>query len=230
MRRTVVIVYLTLAWMSIGSAQGQICKWVDEDGITHYETRCPEDGRANVLDLDTGPGGDASGEAQASQEPERFEPLLPADNGQAEIALAPSQPSVLDNAQARDRCVRALTNLVVLQVQAPVFYDEQGVLHHGESDRARNYEGPRTYVSNRDRDEEILRYRTYLRDSCGQSQAEREGLADLALAQNLPGIQDEICADKENLMKRLQIGITGLPTTAAEELQSYLELNCEQGR
>lgn len=227
MRQIILSLILACTWMSTNLAHAEICKWVDENGITHYETKCPDEGGAEVLKIDTGPGGEAGDEApQDAEQPEEFPPLERDENSQAEIALAPPQPSVLDNAEVRDRCVAAMTNLVVLQLQASVFYDDQGVLHPGLSDRARTYEGARTYVSDQERDTEILRYRNFLRDNCGRSEAERKGIADLFAAQKLQGIQEEICADKVSLMNRLQVGITGLPTAAAQDLRNYIELNC----
>lgn len=227
MRQIILSLILACAWISTDAAHAEVCKWVDDNGITHYDTECPDEGRAEVLEIDTGPDGEPGNESQEDVEQVvHASPLERAENSQAEIALAQPQPSVLDNAEARDRCVRAMTNVVVLQLQAPVFYDDQGVLHHGLSDRARAYEGARTYVSDQERETEILRYRNYLRDNCGRSEAEREGIADLFAAQNLQGIQEEICAGREYLLNRLQVGDSGLPTTAAQELQGYIELNC----
>lgn len=228
MRLIVSAILVTLTWLCAAPAQAQICKWVDDRGVIHYESECPDEGEGDVLDIDTkpveGPNVDLRPAAETAEE--EFPPQLHDPSAQESIKVMPPQPSLLQDDEALERCVQATTNLVILQVEAPVFYDDEGVLHHGMSAAAREYEGPRTYVDDDDRAGEIRQYENYLSENCGRSEAEREEVAERVTAQRLQSIQDEICADRETLLNRLDGGLTGLPSPSVQELRAYIANNC----
>lgn len=228
MKGIMLIVLIAFELTLIAPAQAQICKWVDDEGVTHYETKCPDQGKPEVLDLNTTPSEDSVDEGQQETEKssQEFSALKAEPGSRSEIALAPPQPSVLQNPEARANCVRATTNLVTLQMAAPVFYDDQDVLRYGWSASAKAYEGVRTYVDDQDREGEIRKYDKYLSANCGQSEREREQIAALVAEQSLPALRDEICTEKEHLLSRMSSGSTGLPVPTSRRLAQYIGENC----
>lgn len=66
------------------SAGAEICKWVDDSGVTHYAERCPDDVGAREVDIQAPPSADQMEAARARfRQPENTSPTAVAPAGSA---------------------------------------------------------------------------------------------------------------------------------------------------
>lgn len=230
MRQTVLFILLACCWCFVEAARAQMCKWVDENGVTHYATECPQGVEGKVLELDTEPSKTEAREARqrARQVQDELRDRRAGEVLEAEEKAARERAADAQAAERRDICIHALMNLATLELTVPVYYDETGELHHDRSRRSRAYEGQRTYLDDADREAETRRYQREAADYCEQSKAEQEKIARMIREKSIDEVRQEICAAKRYELERIWSGLTGIPPPAVRELQKYIEENCDQ--
>ena len=64
-----------------GDARADICKWVDEDGVTHYAAECPEGVDSRQVELEPPPPSRQDGKQAANPEAARQDKPDPAEHG-----------------------------------------------------------------------------------------------------------------------------------------------------
>jgi hypothetical protein len=161
-------------------AGAEIYKWVDEEGVTHYTDRPPEDEQATGIEIpQSAPADPAAAEAAASgatPDPATglwYEQWLAkqserkaVEKQQRELESARRQA---DQADLQTRCSIARQRLAILKTQCPVFFDGQGVLRVLCPRQATwAYEGEPRYISDDERASMIRHYEQELHGCNGQ--------------------------------------------------------------
>ena len=147
MNRTLAFVLLTLAALA---ANGQVYKWVDEKGRTHYSETPPPD-KKDAKKVDTGP---AAPPAPVRKEDWKQKELdskrRSLEKQQAEDAAGRKQ--AYEEGQRRNRCLSAQRDLKILEMQVPIFHI--------------NEKGERVYLEDKNRAAEMERARREVDTHC----------------------------------------------------------------
>jgi len=161
---------LCLCVVSVLLAGAQIYKWVDEEGITHYTDRPPQDQQATGIDIPQSvPADPAAAEAMAPGETSDtatgpwYEQWLEQQNQRKALEKQQrEQESARRQAEQADlqvRCSIARQRLRILRTECPVFFDGQGVLRVLCPRQAIwAYEGEPRYISDDERASMIRHY------------------------------------------------------------------------
>ena len=147
MNRTLAIALLGLAALA---AHGQVYKWVDEQGRTHYSETPPPD-KKDAKKVDTGPAATA---AQAPKEDWKQKEMdskrRALEKQQAEDAAGRKQ--AYEEGQRKNRCLGAQRDLRILEMAAPIYHI--------------NEKGERVYLEDKDRPAELARARREVDTHC----------------------------------------------------------------
>ena len=162
-------------------AGAEIFKWVDEDGVTHYTDRPPENQQATGIDIpQPAPADQAAaevtvpGETPDPAEGPWYEQWL-AQQSERKALEKQQQEQESARRQAkqadlRTRCATARQRFGILTTQCPVFFDGQGVLRLLCPRQATwAYEGEPRYISDDERANMIRHYERELQGCSGQS-------------------------------------------------------------
>jgi len=144
---------------SLGAAE--VYKWVDENGVVHFTDRPPQDQQFDEVDVQDHypPGAGAQGESvyeeAVQQQKIRREARIKEQEQEAEERGEAAEKKATDEAN----CSRAIHYLNTLQLQCPVFFDGAGILRAQCRGYYIAYEGERTYIEDKEREELIDHYR-----------------------------------------------------------------------
>jgi hypothetical protein len=207
-----------------GQCFPQFCKWVDENGVSHYAETCPEDVDGQQVNTDPGPSQELVEAAQArsgSLEGERA-----AQREQAQLIRQQEQASLVTRQKASgeniQRCAQARISLEVLRKPLPVYYDQARSLHFNRSRHDRWYQGTRTYLEDAQRQAEIERFGRVEAETCTDNEADiRERIRIYMQTQ-----EDDICGLLRQRLASLRRQNTGIPSDEMRELQELVETRC----
>jgi hypothetical protein len=108
----------------VSSSYGDnLCKWVDEDGATHYAESCPEGVNSHEVEIQAPPG-----RAQADEASSVYADPKTADTEPEEEPAQTTEWSSSELEQMKSRCVTAMLNLDALSQGRGIYYDSQGQL------------------------------------------------------------------------------------------------------
>jgi len=145
-KRAVALALLSLAaW----AAQGQVYKWVDEKGVTHYSESPPPDNK-KATKVDTGPSVAPAPARDDWKQKELDSKRRTLEKHQADEAS--QKKAAYDENVRKGRCRSAQRDLQILETQAPVYQTD---------DR-----GQRKYLEDRDRSAGIARARHDVETYC----------------------------------------------------------------
>jgi hypothetical protein len=201
-----------------GDARADICKWVDEGGVTHYAAECPEGVDSRQVEIEPPPPsrpGDkqaASPEALSGSEQE-----LPKNRNDRQQDRKRAKESA---AEEERRCLETREQLAVLQEQLPVYRDEQGKfrpkwLHD-------TYQGERVYLDDDQRPAEIARVRKDIQAICPNA----NDAADQDLAR-LQMLRAEWCAYARAQLETIERPEAKSSQEAIDEQREKVELHCK---
>lgn len=142
-----------LALVLCAPSWGALYKWVDKNGVTHYEETPPAGIKARELEVQSSPppGGDRNAPAAKDwQEQEREFQKRRLDQKQAEDTRAKKEAA--EKEAKRADCLRAQRNLNVLNMARPVF--------------SVNEKGERVYIEDSARQAAIEEARKAVSSSC----------------------------------------------------------------
>lgn len=111
------------ALVVVDVVNGEMCKWVDEEGCVHYAETCPEGVESTEVEIQPPPS-----QAQVEEAAKRFADVKLQRNEQGETSSEPSELSTFEFDQMRDLCIQASLSLDALSQDRPVYYDELGQL------------------------------------------------------------------------------------------------------
>lgn len=145
-----------------------ICKWVDEDGVTHYAEKCPEEVDGQNVEVDSGPS-----DAEAELARQRSEQMRNrrAERKQAELAekdvREEERAAVVTNEAVNEEfCMEASLNLYKLNQDSPVYFDENQRLQFGKSQYSGSYQGERRYIEEEEREQLTTQWRDFVDQKC----------------------------------------------------------------
>jgi hypothetical protein len=148
MIRTLAFVLLGLA---VCAAHGQVYKWVDEQGRTHYSETPPPDKKGAAKKIDTGPSAAPAAVPKDDwKQKEMDAKRRNLERQQAEDAAGRKQ-AYEENAR-RNRCLAAQRDLRILEMEAPIYHI--------------NEKGERVYLEDRNRPAEMARARAEVDSHC----------------------------------------------------------------
>jgi len=146
----------------------EICKWVDEKGVTHYAAECPEKVDAQEVEIQKGPT-----EQEIEQAQKRSQQLLDKRAARRELEKQEKEQKALaEQALLKEQehkeaiCVDAARNNFLLRYSLPVYFDENNELHCDRSLHHYWYEGERVYLSDKERQAEMKRYTELINNYC----------------------------------------------------------------
>lgn len=120
---------------------GEILRWQDAEGKTHFGDRPPAGVKADVVVPN------ASNLAHGARPP-----------AESASTAGSKAPPAVDPVPARERCEQARRDVVVLATQRPVYRDEEGRLRVKRgAGRPDPYTGERQYLADRERTQELSR-------------------------------------------------------------------------
>jgi hypothetical protein len=154
---------------SLGLAESQVYKWVDEDGNVHYSDKPPANQQTTEVEIQ-----------QPVPAPEVPEVDKAVETGEAEISAEAwleqqraareadrqlkREEKWVSETGASQQCRNARRMLDLLEIQCPAFYDDQGILRVECPYQPRlAYEGERRYLEDADRAASITHYKEQLR-------------------------------------------------------------------
>lgn len=147
MIRTLAFVLLGLA---VFAANGQVYKWVDEHGRTHYSETPPPD-KKDAKKIDTGPAAPTVPPPKVDWKQKEMDAKRRGlEKQQADDAAGRQQ--AYDENQRKNRCQGAQRDLRILEMEAPIFHI--------------NEKGERIYLHDKNRPAEIARARREVDTHC----------------------------------------------------------------
>ena len=154
----------------VSLAYGEICKWVDDEGVTHFSKYCPEDVEGDKVVVDQGPthGQTNDTKQNAQQLYEKRSGRRDAEDAEAEVGAREARKSRAEASRRNSNCRQSGRHLGILTTQRPVFYDNRGTLHHDRESFAYNYEGSRDYVEDAERSQLIAHWTNIQTENCGK--------------------------------------------------------------
>jgi hypothetical protein len=147
MNRTLAPVLLCLAALA---AHGQVYKWVDEQGRTHYSETPPPD-KKDAKKVDTGPSAAPAAVPREDWKQKEMDfKRRNLEKQQAEDAAGRKQ--AYEENQRRNRCLSAQRDLRILEMEAPIYHI--------------NEKGERVYLEDKNRPAEMARARREVDTHC----------------------------------------------------------------
>ena len=145
--------------LSLGAAE--VYKWVDEDGVAHFTDRPPQDQQYDQVDVKeyASPGGETQEGSVYEETVEQQKLRREARIQEQEQQAREREEEAEKQAQSEENCSRAIHYLNTLQLQCPVFFDGAGILRAQCRGVYYAYEGERTYIDDKEREELIDHYR-----------------------------------------------------------------------
>ena len=122
------------------------CKWVDENGVTHYAPECPRSIDGSIVDVDALVGWPDDDETPTDDADDNDAPRPARTQAELEAAALRAAQS-----RADDACRDALRRLDELSTALPVYRDDEGGVHADETLHHWWYRGARTYVEGPER-------------------------------------------------------------------------------
>lgn len=219
--------YATLlcCWIFSVSIGAQVCKWVDEQGVTHYASECPEGTESQNVEIRPPPSPEQVDEAKRRAEQMQEQAAGAAKSASEEADKARSRPQgrAVDADARAEACVEARLNRGILKLDIPVYYDENGQLHHQRSAHSETYHGTRNYLDDRQRQAELRRFEQAVVDNCGQSAAEKR-----AQSEKYNDMLDRTYCDQiRRELAELEAQSTGIPSSRMRELRRQIAEGCE---
>jgi hypothetical protein len=215
---------LVLLLVSVAFETAAICKWVDEDGVVHYAETCPEGLDASEVEIEPPPSQERVDAAAGRSETVRAE--IHARKAQSNIektrATLEKQQSEETSAELNQRCAEARWNLQILRMQLPVYYDEEHQLHDNRSLHHYWYEGPRTYLDDQQRADEILRFSAIEERTCTGSSDDIRDRIMIYMEKR----DREICNSLRDKLAELRKIHTGIPSDEMRELEATIANKC----
>ncbi len=113
-------VFLTLTFFALGANAGKYYKWTDDQGVTHYTARAPDDRAVQTIKIQTGETQSQSGQPTPDAKTDN-----PEQQGEQKTKLpesAPATPQQLAKAREQDKknCTNARNNLDTLNSRTHV--------------------------------------------------------------------------------------------------------------
>lgn len=144
---------------SLGATE--VYKWVDEDGVVHFTDRPPQDQQFDRMDVEDfySPGEEPPGGSVYEETVQQQRLRREARNEEQERQARERREEAEKKAQSDANCSRAIHYFNTLQLQCPVFYDGAGILRAQCRGYYLAYEGERTYIDDKEREELIDHYR-----------------------------------------------------------------------
>lgn len=152
MNRFRTVLGLCLAALAL-SAGAQVYKWVDAEGVVHYSDTPPEQIICEEMELEQAPPAERAEQARGVYEQAIRDLAARREADEAERAerKAARQEAEASAQAAAEECARAYRNLLTLDIQRAVYYDEQGDLYCDRSVHDAWYQGERHYVDDAER-------------------------------------------------------------------------------
>jgi hypothetical protein len=144
------VVALLAALVCLAQAE-ELYKWVDENGVVHYDTQAPEGKSVTSLELENpNPYPDPSDNvySQAIEVQKQRNEAKALERDQDRLAREEEQKSKLLSDKS---CGRAIHYVAILQKQCPVFYDGAGFLRDQCPGIYYAYAGERSYIDDDER-------------------------------------------------------------------------------
>jgi hypothetical protein len=160
---------LTMAVFLSFPAYGDICKWVDDEGVTHFANECPDGVEASSVAVDESPTAEQLADAENRSKQLYNNRTANRDSSEQEDAeqSRERQQSKRDASRRTSECRKSIRELGILSMQRPIFYDGNGRLHHDREGFAYTYNGPRRYVEDKERAQLIEHWSTVQAENCG---------------------------------------------------------------
>jgi hypothetical protein len=131
---------LIFSGLFAGNSHSDFCKWVDEEGTTHFAEDCPE-----------------------ASDGERVQVSEPSANGEdTELAEAVTEEETIREML----CTNAQYSLDVLRRDVQVYFDEFGNLQYEWSYFSMNYDGPRRVLDDEQRTSQTLHWTALAEENC----------------------------------------------------------------
>ena len=111
------------------SLPAEMCKWVDDNNVTHYSESCPDDVNSSGVAMEGTPSPEQVEEAQ-----KRSDDLQLQQNARKERASPAPEVQPIDINETRERCIKASLSLKALSQSYPVYYDRVGQLQAYKSE------------------------------------------------------------------------------------------------
>ena len=206
-----ILFLLVIPW----SAQGEMCRWVDENGTVHYAEKCPEGVKGSGVRIDPGPTAD---QVRAAQEISRQH-----EQGRRDRDVAEPEPaSSAQDSVSVEICIDATLAEDTLERPLPVYFDESGELHHGRSSHSQTYQGERRYLDDAERQAELTRVRQLISQHCGESKSDIIAQSEELKAR----IKVKLCTDYQAKAEQM---IRSRQSGSADRARSLIEY-CESDR
>lgn len=206
-------------------AQAQVCKWVDSEGVTHYASECPEGVETQQVEIQPPPPQEQLDEAKrrADRMKEEAKAAKASASERANEARLQRQTAE-SNVDARaEACVQATLNSAILMVAAPVYYDENGELHHQRSPHSETYRGTRHHLDEQQRAAELRRYELQIADNCGESAAENQAQTEKFKDK----FAQPYCNQLRSELAELEAQSSGIPPSRMRELRKQIADECK---
>lgn len=127
----------------------ELYKWVDENGVVHYDTRAPEGESVTSLELER---------SSPASSDNVYSEVIEAQQQRNEARALEREQSRLDREDERESkllsdksCARAIHYMSILQKPCPVFYDGAGFLRDQCPGIYYAYAGERSYIDDDER-------------------------------------------------------------------------------
>lgn len=148
--RLIILSFSLFAQLAFG---GEVCKWVDDEGVTHFSEYCSENEEATVVAIDESLPTEhiSSGESRSQQLHNKVVVRRESE------ALEEKEKERERRKQAREEsfrnynCAHAGHMIKTLTRARPIFFDDHGNLQYDRSTYARAYEGGRRFVDEEER-------------------------------------------------------------------------------
>jgi len=242
MRSTLVVMVACIAWYP-GTGLPQVCKWVDEEGVTHFAEKCPEGIEGVVIGIEAPPPRERveAAEARARQGAESRAARRELEQREKEQAAREKSLRAEESGSREQACVEAFRARQTLSAQGPVYMDEQGRVHPDKSLHHYYYHGERNYLSDPQRQAEMQRVSDLL-ENCDQTvsaarlvvrtYARPPGMNEIMnLMQYIKhgGLfesKEDLCGYAEYVLDDLRKSKTGIPDTPMRELDEQIGIHC----
>jgi hypothetical protein len=149
---------------------GDIYKWVDKEGRTHYSDSSPLDSKVEVeeVEVEPPPSEEATREAEETfkatlkdQEIRRQKERLEKETSKRQRSLEQGRHEF-----AANQCDFSKRSLITLEAHRPVYLDYRGEFHWQGSRHSDTYKGPRKHVKDEIRRSLIASFKRQIDEYC----------------------------------------------------------------
>jgi hypothetical protein len=200
------------------------CKWVDADGVVHYAETCPEDVTSSDVEMRAPPSQELVEETS-----KRAEKIRQDTQSRNEDREKQKQQQKLEKQSQQaftgimlEECAEARWNLEVLNMQFPVYIDEDNLFHYNNSLHDDWYPGNRTYLDDQQRQVEIDHYTRVDTATCTTSEADIRA----RILKYREMRRRDICGHLRNKLELQQAQHPGIPSTRMRELADQIQNKC----